>query len=352
MHASVPEIRVQTSGLRPQSLTMRGAELTLDGTVGTVASAFAKWRASQSGGESGAWTPASLAIEESRIVWPGAIGENARVEANDVHLQVAWRLRDPEVHFRSERVNVAVPGGALGPWRADIDRVPPGVASDRTLVPGTTRLRLALDPAVPEASTVLAVADEERTTSVDIVVPRSPLGRLGIPAALLGLRGKELQAELKAHYGASGPKRADASAKGGVYAIEVPGMPRPIDVAWDVAASGAPDTGLDFKTGRLAVGPLVGALTGMLKAFDDGFRVDLAWKAGPVPCKAFDTPLAGSSPLDIAYQIRKLAEATGLTRIDGDVTARGSLAFDSRDLGTTRFEFAPDAKCQVALFAP
>jgi hypothetical protein len=353
MQASAPEVRVQTRGLRPQSLAMRGAELTLDGSVGSVASALAKWRASHGGGESGAWTPASLAIDESRIVWQGAIGENARVEANDVHLQVAWRLRDPEIHFRSERVNVAVPGGVLGPWRADVDRIPPGgFASDRTPVPGSRRLRLALDPGVPDASTVLVVADEERTTSVDVVVPRSPFGRLGIPPALVGLRGKDLQADLTAHYGASGPRRADASAKGGLYAVEVPGMPRPIDVTWDVAAGGAPDSGLDVRAGRLAVGPLVGALTGMLKAFDDGFRVDLAWKAGPVPCKSFDTPLAGSAPFDIAYQIRKLAEATGLTKIDGDVAARGSLAFDSRDLGATRFEFTPDAKCQVALFAP
>jgi hypothetical protein len=353
MHATVPEVRVHTSGLRPQSLSMRGAELTLAGAVGSVANAFARWRASPAGGESGAWVPASLAIEGSRIVWPGAIGENARVEASDVNVQVAWRLREPEIHFRSERVIVAVPGGSLGPWRADIDRIPPGAfASDRTPVPASTRLRLALDPGVPDASTVLAVADEERTTSVDIVVPRSPLGRLGVPPSLLGLHGKELQVDITAHYGASGPKHADGSTKGGIYGIEAPGIPRSLDVAWDVVASGAPDTGLDVKTGRLAAGPLVGALTGMLKTFDDGFRVDLAWKAGPVPCKAFDTPLASSGPFDIAYQLRKLAEATGLTRIDGDVSARASLAFDSRDVGATRFDFAPDAKCQVALFAP
>jgi hypothetical protein len=205
---------------------------------------------------------------------------------------------------------------------------------------------------VPDASTVVILANGERTTSVDVNVPRSPMSRLGVPAAIVGLRGKNLQVEASAHYAASGPKRADARTLGGIYGIEAPGMPLPIDVSWQVVAGGAPVAGLDLSVGRLAVGPLVGGLTGMLKPFDDGFRIDLAWKAGPVPCKAFDTGLPSRSPFDIAYELRKLAEATGLTKIDGEVSARGSLAFDSRDLAMARFEFTPDAHCQVAVFAP
>jgi hypothetical protein len=90
----------------------------------------------------------------------------------------------------------------------------------------------------------------------------------------------------------------------------------------------------------------------MLKPFDDGFRIDLAWKAGPMPCKAFDTGQASRSAFDIAYELRKLAESTGLAKIDGEVTARGSLSFDSRDLAMARLDFAPAANCQIAIFAP
>lgn len=349
----VPEVRVQTRGLHPEAMTMRGAELTLDGAWTQVGSALAKWRAKMFSGEAGPWMPVSLAIDDSHVAWKGVIGENARVEASGVHVDVTWRSRNPELHLRSDHVVVAVPGGALGPWRIDFNRVPPGgLAADRSPVPASARLRLAFDPGVPESSTVLVMADEERTTSVDVAVPRSPLARLGVPLALVGVRGKDLQIEASAHYAASGPKRADARTKGGVYGIQAQGLPRPIDIAWEVAANGSAETGLDVTAGRLAVGPLVGAMTGMLKAFEDGFRVNLAWKAGPVPCKAFDAPLAAGAPFDIAYQLRKLAEATGITKIDGDVTARASLAFDSRDLSVTRLDFAPEASCQVALFAP
>ena len=105
-----------------------------------------------------------------------------------------------------------------------------------------------------------------------------------------------------------------------------------------------------MKKARLAAGPLVGAMTGTLNTFDDGFRVDLAWGADAVPCTAFDAPLDGGQPFDIAYQLRKLAEATGIAKVAGSVSARGTATFDSRDLASTRLAFVPNVTCQVALF--
>jgi hypothetical protein len=354
LSAEVPELRVQTSRFRPRSVSMRSAELTLEGTFSQVGAALATWRAKAAGKDADDWLPASLSIDDSRVAWQGIVGQNVHVDAGAVHLEVTWRVHDPELHLRSDRVVVKLPGGALGPWRVDFDSLPSGgdVAGARSPVSASSRLRLALDPGVPDASTVVVLANGERPTSVDVNVPRSPLSRLGVPAALVGLRGKDLRLEASAHYAAAGPKRADARTQGGIYGIEAPGMPLPIDVSWQVVAGGAPATGLALEVGRLAVGPLVGSLTGMLKPFDDGFRIDLAWKAGPVPCKAFDTGQPSPSSFDIAYELRKLAEATGLTKIDGEVSARGSLAFDSRDLAKARLDFTPDAHCQVAIFAP
>ncbi len=108
---------------------------------------------------------------------------------------------------------------------------------------------------------------------------------------------------------------------------------------------------MDVKKAQLAVGPLLGTLTGTLRTFDDGFRLVLAWSADPVPCKAFDAQIDEGTPFDIAYQLRKLAEATGLTKLSGEVSAHGSATIDSRDVGSTRVEFVPVATCQVALFA-
>ncbi len=174
-----PEVDVETRGLRPEKLTASGMEIALDGRWSTVSEQFTRWRASERGGQEGAWAPEALVIDGSRIVWRGPIGDNARVEAAGVHLDVTWRDRAPSMHATSSHVTVVVPGGTLGPWRVDIDRDV-----------GASRARVALDPGVPEASTVLVVGNDRAITSVDVAVPRSPIARLGIAPALLGLHGE------------------------------------------------------------------------------------------------------------------------------------------------------------------
>jgi hypothetical protein len=337
--AKAPQIDVETTGLRPDRMTVHGAEVTLTGSWRTVDAAISSWRASAHGGQDGAWAPAALVVDGSRVIWQGAFAENARVEASNVRLDVTWPGASATVHARSDDVALLVPGGKLGPWRVDFDRSP-----------GTSRVRVALDPGVPDACTVLVVGDDERTTSVDVVIPRSPLARLGLSPALLGLHGKGLQLAATAHYGALGMQRAEATSKGGVYGIEA-GLPIALDVSWDGSASGDSKSGLDVKKARLAVGPLVGTLTGVVKTFEDGFRVDLAWSGGPVPCAAFDAPLGAGNPFDVAYQLRKLAAGAGITGgVTGDVRARGVLAFDSRDLGASEVTFVPEVQCSVSLF--
>jgi hypothetical protein len=334
-----PEVQVETQELHPQKLAATGVVISLDGRWNDVAAAFARWRSSDLGGQGGAWAPVSLVIDRSRVLWRGFIGENARIDASDVHLDMAWSGHDPTVHATSSLATIRVPAGTLGPWRFDFDREP-----------GASRVRIALDPGVPDACTVLVVSNDETVTSADVVVPRSPIARLGIAPALLGLKGN-IQIETRIRYAILGP-RVSATAKGGLYGAEMPGAPRAIDVAWDATASGDRRGAIDVKDARVAVGPLVGAARGMLKTFDDGFRIDLAWRAAPVPCGAFDVPLEPGQPFDLAYQLRRLAQNAGIAHVSGQVEASAMLAFDSRDLGATVMTFAPKADCGVTLGVP
>ncbi len=337
--AEASELVVETQDLKLSKLTLRGAILTLDGPWSHIESVIAKWRSSAHGGTCSECLPTELVVDGSRVVWTHPLDDNGRVVANDVHLGSTFRANGAEVHVSSSRVTLDVPGGALGPWRVDLDRTP-----------GASRVRVALDPAVPEACTVLVVGDDTKTTNVDVEVPRSPPARIGLPPAVLGLKGQALQVEAHVHYTDLGGDRAEASATGGVHGLEAPGVPLPLDVTWEASAAGEPRKGMDVKRARLAAGPLVGALTGTLTTFDDGFRVDLAWGAEPVPCAAFDTPLDPAQPFDIAYQLRKLAQATGIAKVTGEVSARGAATLDSRDLGSTKVTFVPSASCAVALF--
>jgi hypothetical protein len=340
--AQASEIDVAMHGLRPQTMTVHGAELTLSDSTRGLAGELARWSAGAQGdnaGEGGARMPETVVVDGSRVVWQAPVGENARVEASGVHL--TWKPVGDELHAESDHVTAALPRGALGPWRIDVDRAA-----------GVSHVRLALEPATPDAATVRVSADRERTTSVDIAVPRSRLERLGIAPEMLGLHGKDLQLGATAHYAAQAPALAQLSTSGGLYGLEGAGLPRALDVLWDASASGDPGAGIAIDKARLAAGPLAGTAKGTFQRDDDGFRLALTWSADPVPCAAFEPSPAPGEPLGIADQLRQLAEATGIAKVKGAVSAHGTLAFDSRDLGATRLDFSPEATCQVALFAP
>ena len=101
------------------------------------------------------------------------------------------------------------------------------------------------------------------------------------------------------HYATQGASRADATLKGGVHGIEAPPAPRAIDVSWEGAVAGDLRAGVDVKQARLAIGPLVGGVKGTFKRFDDGFRVDLAWNAGPSAVRRLRHAPRARQPFDI-----------------------------------------------------
>lgn len=334
---SAPEVEVETSWLQPKKVSAKGMEIDLQGRWGSLTRAFDEWGASDHGFKGSTWAAlAPIITDGSRVVWKDPIGEGARVEASGLHADVSWRPGGTVLHANSDNVLTVLPGGTLGPWRVDVDRAP-----------GSARTCVALDPGIVGTCTVLVVGDDEATTAVDVTLPRSPASRLGIPLPMIGAQGKDLQVEATVHYATQGPARADLTVKGAVHGIEAHALPRALDVTWEGAMGGDATQGVDVKQARLAIGPLVGAVRGTFKRYDDGFRVDLGWNAGPVPCAAFDAPLAPDQPFDIGYQLRQLAESAGLTKLTGDVKAAATLTFDSRDLGSTVLRFTPEATCSL-----
>jgi hypothetical protein len=335
---SAPEMEVQMGGVSPEKVTVRGAELLVTGRWATVTSELDHWLMSATGASGQTWTPRSLVIDGSRVAWQGLAGEAVSVSGAGLHLEATWPDGErPTWHATAEPVTVAIPHGSLGPWRLDVERSP-----------GASRVRVAFDPGVPDSSWLVVLGDDKAVASLDLVVPRSPMARLGIPAGLLGL-SDDLQLASSAHYVALGP-RANATFSGGIYGAKGQGLPRPIDVVWEGSAAGETGGSLDVKGGRLAVGPLTGTVRGTLKPFDDGFRLDVAWNAGAVPCAAFDAPLDPTRPFDIGYELRQFAEGVGIAKVSGTVSAQAALAFDTRDLAGSTATFAPEVTCKVALF--
>ena len=143
--------------MQAQTLTLRGADIALAGRPSAIEAALAGWNT----GAGGTWVPSKLVVDESRIVWQRALGDTVELDADRVHLETELFAGARELRARSDDVTVVLPGATFGPWRVDVDRMP-----------NSARARVAFDPGVPDACTLLIVADDERTTSVDLTTFR------------------------------------------------------------------------------------------------------------------------------------------------------------------------------------
>jgi hypothetical protein len=182
------------------------------------------------------------------------------------------------------------------------------------------RLRLALDPEVPDGCFLLLVGDAVSVTAADLVVPRSPVSRLGVHGPSFAGVDVDAQVEAALHYVAFGPTLAEVSSRGALHGVRLPGAAGPVDVTWDGAARGDPLSGIDVRRARLAIGAIEGALRGTWKMFDDGARLTLAWTVDPRAC------------------------STGVEKGGG-----GTFAFDSRDLAATKVDLRVPAEAKGCL---
>ena len=182
---------------------------------------------------------------------------------------------------------------------------------------GRLALRVALDPGVPDACTVLVVGDDERTTSVDVVIPRSPLARLGLPPvaarACTATRSSWRRPPTTERWGRSAPRPRRRAASTGSRR----GCPCALDVSWDGSASGDSQSRARREEGA----PGGGSAGGRADRHGEDLRRRLP--RGPrlerrSRCRARPStrPSARAIPFDVAFQLRKLAEGAGLAEGD------------------------------------
>lgn len=352
MGAKANELELEVAGLDVTKISAHGAELVVDGSYEQVAASIAKFRAAHKGalpGDAhGAGAPsARIVLDGTHLVWTRAFGEHVKLDALELRADVGKKGADDDVHVVSPHVLIDFDGAKVGPWRVTHDRE--GLEA---------RSRIGFDPQLPDGPNALFVANGDRVSTVDVTIARTQLANVGVAPELLGLpSGGSTQVEANIHFGAPLPNRAEARAAVGLYAIKIGSVPTPLDAKLDLQIAGDPASGADVKKGTLAVGPLSGSVVGVLKVFDDGMRIDLGWKAGPLPCSAFVSipppPVPQGSPPgmnDIAHHLTQLAQATGIAKVTGEVRMEGTLAFDSRDFGHAKATFSPTNTCDLSLF--
>jgi len=199
-------------------------------------------------------------------------------------------------------------------------------------------------------------------------IPRSPLYRLGLPpAALAGVKNLPEQTECRLHYARTTDDRVDTSITATFFGVKAPPLAAPLDVKVTGSLVGDASEPIDLQGGAVTFGPVHATLTGPVSIRPEALHANLAWKVTPIPCAqllpqrrqaandlAAQLGALGSKDPDLAslgLDVTSLAQAAGVARVAGSLSASGTVVFDSGDPSHTAFTVASKNSCGISLFS-
>jgi eukaryotic-like serine/threonine-protein kinase len=361
---TMSDVDVELAWLRPQRARALGVDVLLDGPIAKTFDLVTLWyRGHQTGRDAGN-VPDGLQVEvpAARLAWSHAFGNDGRIEAESISGELApkgsARLGD-ELHFTTSKLTMTSKAVVIGPWRLDVEGDP-----------GATTIRVGFDPPVPDGPNAILSRIAAGKTELDVNIPRSPLLRLGIPPlALSGFKQVPEQAEMRLHSVRGADNRVDATLTAAFFGVKAPSVAVPLDIHVSGSVAGSATAPLELQGGVLTVGPIRATLSGPVSLRPDGdVGANLAWKTTPMPCAQFlprgqraandlaaqlGALSAGSGDLaSLGLDVTALAQVAGIAKVEGNLSASGTVVFDSGDPTNTTFTMAAKNSCGIAFFGP
>jgi hypothetical protein len=329
------------SGFSGREIRVRGLEMKVDGTLSEVGPAVLalfeenRARLAGSGGE-----PRKISLVAVRLAWQGVLGEGTALQAGEVGVDFESRSVGAEdIHVNLGRFELKTKRTTFGPWAGSFER-------NAT----TSRLRLLLDPPVPDGPSALLVWGRVAPPHLTVRIARSPLARLGIRPADLGLpvdAGTEV--EMKLEGGQSPTTRIEGGGRLDLFGVRLRGLKAPLDIKVEGSASGAPGKALDLEKTSVTLGPFLANVTGTITGTDLGFRLDAAWRTLPISCEKLARAEAKSLG-PIAAAIQDIARATGVARVTGTANASGVVKYDTKALDEATTTLVAKEACGLSIF--
>jgi serine/threonine protein kinase len=384
-------------GLRwlvPDSISIDDAEVTFDGSYGSVATRIAEYRAKH-----GAQLVEPFAgiqkieVTSGRVDWKNVIGSGTSALVENITLDVtknAARALGDDYHLSAPLFTMRFSGAPAGPWQLDVDRQ--GIL---------VRSVLKFDPSGSYPASITRTAGDDGSVSLSLAIPATTLADLHIPSIVLaGAGGDHTRFEAhgevsivavqttttragdapgdggkadsgkgdggKGDAGASDAGSADGGsasplaavtsrsvsghvilAAGGIsvfpsgplvdISLDLPlagDAAGPIDIAGLLSFAAADPTGGGSKAAASA------PLKGILDVTGSAVRVELAGQTGPIPC-AKAAP-AGGAAAPVAG-----TSATALAKDANGVVATIAMTLD--DLPGARVSLQAQAQCTPKL---
>ena len=344
--ASVPnaEFRAEeifSAGLSGNDIRVRGLDVRLEGhasAVGPALLAFYEDNRKRLAGSPS--EPRRVSVVAAHVTWAGVLGEGTRLDAGEIGSDVTSRLvGSEEIRTNVGRFEITTARTTFGPWASTFER---NVS--------TSRLRVLLDPPVPDGPNALFVWGKSTPTHVTVRVPRSPIGRLGLRPAELGLPADPAtEIEVKLEGGQSPSTRVEGTGRADLFGLRLNGVKGPVDVKLEGAASGMAGRPLELEKTTVTLGPFLANVTGTVIPTDLGFRLDAAWRTLPIPCEKLARAEAKSLG-PIAVAIQDIARATGAARVTGTAHASGLVKLDTNSPDSSTFTFTTREACGLSIF--
>ena len=329
------------SGFSARELRVRGLAVTLGGPATEVGPALVKLyednraRIAGTPGE-----PRKISIVAARLTWTGVLGEGTSLETTEIGTELESRgTLSEDVRANLGNVQLRTAHTTLGPWAGAFDRNPT-----------TSRFRLLFDPPVPDGPSALLVWGRVSPLHLTVKIPRSPLARLGLRAADLGLPADDrTELELKLEGGQNPNMRIEGSGRLDLFGARLKALKTPVDAKVEGSASGMPGRPLDLEKTVATVGPFVANVTGRIAPSDLGFRLDAAWRTVPIPCERLVRAEARSMG-PIAAALQELAHSSGAARVTGAAIASGIVKYDTASPDEVTSTLVTRETCGLSLF--
>ncbi len=328
-------------GFSAREVRVRGLEVKLEGHVSEVGPALLQLYEDNRGRLAGGGGEArKVSIVSARLAWSGVLGEGSRLDASEVGTDFESRSAGAEdIRATLGRFEVKTARTVLGPWAASFERSP-----------SSSRLRLLLDPPVPDGPSALLVWSKTSPHHLTVKIPRSPLARLGLRPDDLGLPadpGTELEVKLEG--GQSHTTRTEGSGRVDLYGARLRGLKGPVDLKIEGSASGLPGKPIDLEKTTATIGPFTANVTGTITPSDTGFRLDAAWRTLPIPCEKLVRAEAKSMGA-IAAALQEIAHSTGAARVTGTAQGSGVVKYDSKSPDEGSMTFMTKEACGLKIF--
>ncbi len=326
--ATLTSVKIATNG----KVTVRGAEVAVEGPMADLPAALAKLSAGKGSFE--------LDVTEAHVTWTLPLGHDSAFEAKD--LRLAFSREEgadgiANVTAYAPDLVVSTARGNAGPFTLNIDESE-----------GRKRVRIVFEARKADGPNVFFIfGGGSSPTHVTLRVPKTKLSALHVPPAYLGLgAGADPELDVLAVVTIEPDGRLKGDGKASISGITIAGSrtKTPLDLEFAIFAE--PNKPFEVTKGVASYGPITADFGGLVGR--DPVAGDLRFVSKALPCSYFVGAEAKKSLGVVgALAVELFGRAI---RVTGAVNVRGTYSFALADLAAARLKLDVRDTCGVVLF--